>query len=151
MGFLWWLSGKESACQRRRCGFNPWVRKILWRRKCQPTPVFSTGKSHGQRSLGGNSPCGGTKVRHDLATKQQRHQTNIQQKSSSEKYALLKKYPYLFKQSDVTKRLSTAHTCKEGHMHTLRLRWGLGFLSAVVTTESLASRKVLGTQKVINK
>ena len=24
----WWFSGKESACQFRRCGFNPWVRKI---------------------------------------------------------------------------------------------------------------------------
>ena len=23
-----WLSGKESACQRRICGFDPWVRKI---------------------------------------------------------------------------------------------------------------------------
>ena len=23
-----WLSGKESACQSRRCGFNPWIRKI---------------------------------------------------------------------------------------------------------------------------
>ena len=25
---LWWLSGKESACQGRRLGINPWVRKI---------------------------------------------------------------------------------------------------------------------------
>ena len=25
---LWWLSGKESACQGRRLGFNPWIRKI---------------------------------------------------------------------------------------------------------------------------
>ena len=24
----WWLSSKESACQDRRHGFNPWVRKI---------------------------------------------------------------------------------------------------------------------------
>ena len=24
----------------RRCGFNPWVGKIPWRRKSQPTPVF---------------------------------------------------------------------------------------------------------------
>ena len=24
----WWLSGKESACQSRRCGFDPWSRKI---------------------------------------------------------------------------------------------------------------------------
>ena len=28
-----WLSGKESACQCRTCGFKPWVRKIPWRRK----------------------------------------------------------------------------------------------------------------------
>ena len=34
-----------------RCRFDPWVRKILWRRKWQPMPVFMPGKSHGQRSL----------------------------------------------------------------------------------------------------
>ena len=28
-----WLSGRESICQCRRCGFGPWVRKIPWRRK----------------------------------------------------------------------------------------------------------------------
>ena len=31
-----WLSGKESACRRRRCEFDPWVRKIPWRRKGNP-------------------------------------------------------------------------------------------------------------------
>ena len=35
----------------RRCGFDPCVRKIPWRRKWQPTPVFLPGESHGQRSL----------------------------------------------------------------------------------------------------
>ena len=30
--------------------FNPWVRKIAWRRKWQPTPVFLPGESHEQRS-----------------------------------------------------------------------------------------------------
>ena len=47
-------SGKASACQCRRCrsrGFNPWARKIPWRRKWQPTPVFLPGKFHGQRRL----------------------------------------------------------------------------------------------------
>ena len=34
-------------------GFDPWVRKIPWRRKWQPTPMFLPGKSHGQRSLVG--------------------------------------------------------------------------------------------------
>ena len=47
---------KESACQCRRHRFNPWVRKILRRRKWQPTPVFLPGKCHGQRSLAGYSP-----------------------------------------------------------------------------------------------
>ena len=49
-------SGKEPTCQCRRCKrcrFDPWVRKIPWRRKWQPTPVFLSGKSHGQRSLVG--------------------------------------------------------------------------------------------------
>ena len=36
--------------------FSPSVRKIPWRRKLQPTPVFLPGKSHGQRSLVGYSP-----------------------------------------------------------------------------------------------
>ena len=30
---------------------DPWVRKIPWRRKWQPTPVFLPGESHGPRSL----------------------------------------------------------------------------------------------------
>ena len=45
----------------RQCGkpgFDPWVRKILWRRKWQPTPVLLPGKSHGQRSVVGYSPWG---------------------------------------------------------------------------------------------
>ena len=49
-------SGKEPACQCRRHkrrGFDPWVGKIPWRRAWQPTPVFSPGESHGQRSLAG--------------------------------------------------------------------------------------------------
>ena len=56
-----WLMGKESACRWRRCRFDPWVGKTPWRRKCQPTPVFLPGESHGQRSLAGYSPWGCTK------------------------------------------------------------------------------------------
>ena len=52
-GLPWWFSGKESACQYRRHGFNLWIGKIPWRRKWQPTPAFLPGKSHGQRSLAG--------------------------------------------------------------------------------------------------
>ena len=54
----WCFTGRESACQCRRCRFNPWVRNITWRRKCQPAPVFLPGKPHGQRSLAGFAPWG---------------------------------------------------------------------------------------------
>ena len=56
-----WCSGKVSTCQcrrHRRCGFDPWVRKVLWRRKWQPTPVFLPGKFHGQKNLVVYSPRG---------------------------------------------------------------------------------------------
>ena len=46
LGYPRGLPGKESACQYRRCrrhGFDPRVRKIHWRRKWQPTPVFLLG------------------------------------------------------------------------------------------------------------
>ena len=65
LGLPSWCSGKESACQCRRLGFDPWVGKILWR-KWQPTPVLLPGKSHGQRSLVSYSPWG-SRVGHDRA------------------------------------------------------------------------------------
>ena len=43
-------SGKESACQCSRHGFDPWEGKIPCRRKWQSTPVFLPGKSHRQKS-----------------------------------------------------------------------------------------------------
>ena len=51
-----WLSGKEPACQCRRCWLDPLVWKSPWRKKWVPTPVFLPGKYHGQRSLVGSSP-----------------------------------------------------------------------------------------------
>ena len=47
-------SGEEPACQCRgwkRCGFNPSVGKIPWRRKWQPTLVFLPGRFHDRRVL----------------------------------------------------------------------------------------------------
>ena len=58
VGLPWQLGDKEPNCQRRRCGFNPYVGKIPWRRKWDPTPVFLPGKSHGQRNPVGFSPWG---------------------------------------------------------------------------------------------
>ena len=69
LGFPAGSSGKEPTCQCRghkRHGFNPWVRRIPWRRAWQPTPVFLPGESLGQRSLAGYSPWN-HRVKHNLA------------------------------------------------------------------------------------
>ena len=62
-----WLSGKEPTYQHRRHIFNPWVRKIPWRRKRQPTPVFLPGKSHGREAWQGYSPWGHRKSQRQLS------------------------------------------------------------------------------------
>ena len=74
----WWLSGKESTCQCRRHGFDLWVRKIPWRRKWQPTPVFLPGKSHRERHLVGYSSRGRKESNTTLVTKpQQRYHLEV--------------------------------------------------------------------------
>ena len=50
--------------------FDPWVRKIPWRREWQPTPLFLPEESHGQRSLVGYNPRG--RIELDM-TEQLRH------------------------------------------------------------------------------
>ena len=70
-GLLRWPSLKESACWCRRCRrheFDPWVGKILWIRKWQPTPVFLPGKFHGQRRLAGYTVHGVAKSQTQLST-----------------------------------------------------------------------------------
>ena len=57
--------GKRICLQCSRPRFNPWVGKIIWRRKWQSTPVFLPGVSHGQRSLSGLQSTGSQRVRHD--------------------------------------------------------------------------------------
>ena len=42
-----------SVSRHRRLGFDPWMGKVPWRRRWQPTPVFLPGESHGRRSLAG--------------------------------------------------------------------------------------------------
>ena len=75
-GLPLWLSSKESTYQCRRYGFSPWVRKIPWKRKWQPTPVFLPGKSQGQRSLVGYSPWGCKRIRYELVIKQKNNTTD---------------------------------------------------------------------------
>ena len=61
----------KSTHQCRSHRFDPWVRKIPWRRKWQPTPEFLSGKSQGQRSCGVQS-MGLQRVGYDLVTKEQK-------------------------------------------------------------------------------
>ena len=66
-GFAGGASGKEPPCQcrrQKRCGFSPWVGKIFWRRKWQPTLVFLSGEFRGLRSLADYSP-NGLRIGHD--------------------------------------------------------------------------------------
>ena len=78
IGFISGFSCKASICQSRKCkrrGSNPWVGKIPWRRKLQPTPVFLPGESYGQRSLVGYSPRSCKDL--DTAAWLSMHQTEI--------------------------------------------------------------------------
>ena len=78
--FTWWPSRKESACQCRRCGLNPWVRKIFWRRKWLPThssiPAWEISWTEEPSRL---QSMGLQRVGHDLATKQQNKASGVWQ------------------------------------------------------------------------
>ena len=74
--------------------FNPWVRKIPWRRKWQPTTVFLPGKAHGQRSLVCYSPWG-HRVENNFVTKQQ-HQQNFFKKMNISPFGLLLTPKYMY-------------------------------------------------------
>ena len=63
--FFFFFAVIVSRGRCRRCGFDPWIGKIPWKKKWQPTPVFLPGKCHGQRSLVGCSPWGHKRVRHN--------------------------------------------------------------------------------------
>ena len=84
LGFPGGASDKELACQCRRHGFNSWVRKIPWRRKWQPTPVFLPGDSHGQKSLAGYS----TRGLKELDTTEQLHFTSRHHQACSQNKGL---------------------------------------------------------------
>ena len=58
LGLPWWLRWYSACLQCGRPGCEPWVRKMPWRRKWQPTLALLPGKPHGWRSLVGYSPWG---------------------------------------------------------------------------------------------
>ena len=61
------VSSKEPACKckrHKRHEFDPWVRKILWRRAWQPTPTSLPGESH-EEEPGGLQSIGWQNVGHN--------------------------------------------------------------------------------------
>ena len=64
-GLPWWLSGKESACQCRRCRFKPWVGKIPWRKTHYSSLAWRIPRTE---EPGGLQSIGSHRVRHDWTT-----------------------------------------------------------------------------------
>ena len=61
-----WLNGRESTCQCRGRGFDPWVGKISWRMEWLPTPVFLHGESTPwTEEPGGLQSLGSQRVRYN--------------------------------------------------------------------------------------
>ena len=50
-GLPWSLRWLRICLQCSIPGFDPWVRKIPWRRGWLPPPIFLPGEFHGQRNL----------------------------------------------------------------------------------------------------
>ena len=94
-----WLSGKESACQCRKLGFDPCVGEVPWRRKWQPIPVFLLGKSHGQRSLVGCSPWGRKKSDTTEMTEHTCMHSSPKLPSHPGCHITLSKFPVLYRRS----------------------------------------------------
>ena len=68
LGLCRWLSGKESAYQFRRCGFDPWARKIPLEKEMATHSNILAWKIPWTEEAG---PWGRKRVGHDLVTKQQ--------------------------------------------------------------------------------
>ena len=65
-GFPQWLSSEIICLQCRSCRrlrFEPWVRKIPWRRAWHPTPAFLPGESPWTEEPGGLQSAGSQRVR----------------------------------------------------------------------------------------
>ena len=101
-GLPMWQNGKESAYRRfKRRRSHPWVGKIPWCRKWQPTPVFLPGKFHGQTSLVGYSPWSHKESDTHISTEW----INRPRQSSSVV-------------ADTTKKQGPTHACLRVELHT---------------------------------
>ena len=76
MGLLWWLNGKESACQCRRCGLDPWAGKIPWRKKIATHSSFLASENPWTEETGGLQSTGLQRIRHEQAN--EHYQEHVQ-------------------------------------------------------------------------
>ena len=136
-GLPWWLSGEEHTCQYRRRGFDPWVGKISWRRKWQPTPVFLPGESYGQKEPGGVQSKRSPRVRHGL----------VDNNNSSGEAHILEGEDYIYSQAtDVASARSRAvvtlggqgRMCRDHGVHGTFMTFVCGFLLPVLLAESFS-------------
>ena len=93
-GFPGGSDGKVSACNVGDLGSIPGSGRCPWIRKWQPTPVFLSGKFHGQRSLAGYSPwgCKQSDTTEQLST--HRHQPWVERERKSPLRILNKKIDF---------------------------------------------------------
>ena len=99
--------------------FNPWVRKIPWRREWQPTPVFLCGEFSGQRGLAGYIPWACKEL--DMTKQQLTH--NIFNILKERKYELRILYS-IFNMKIIKIKLIKSHTRAQGilpHEHFLNI------------------------------
>ena len=127
--FSWWLRWLRICLRCRRPGFNPWVRKIPWRRKWQPTPLFLPGKTYGWRSLAGYSPWG----RKELEVTEWLHLTSYVNKEGGKKVQDTFENCNLFIHSPSVYWLST---CAK-HLKVLGIQWWTSHRNTIFEKDSM--------------
>ena len=107
----------------RETRFNPWVGKILWRTRWQPTAVLLPGKSHGWRSVVGYSLWG---LKQSDTTERCRHSSQRERKPRSSLSTLY----------SVKSQIGTvpSDTCLSCHFTTLKLLGSFAPLSQYFCT-----------------
>ena len=134
IGLPQWLSGKESACQCRRLGFNPWSWKSPWRRKWQPTPSILVWKIPWIEEPGRLCPwiCKGS----DMTEQQQQHDNNcLDYLKEKRMQFLIQKTPKM----DLQKiPFSDSFLASSEGLITTDQDWSRSFLCSIVTAAAAA-------------
>ena len=89
-GLPQWLRWSRICLQCGRPGFDPWVRKILWRREWWPTPVVFPGKLLWTEDPGGLQSMELQRVRHSWGTNTHKYIHDKQRASSNSKESACK-------------------------------------------------------------